>query len=351
MLKKTLFAVIILALVAVAAFFFLSNYFEGLLEPANPLASDEEVLVEISSGSGTSDIARLLENEGLIQNELAFRIYSRQQGLDQSYMAGKYLLNPSMSVPQIALKLATGDQYTETVWFTIPEGFTVVEIAARLGDMDLVDEDIFLGLAKTPSSRLLEQFPFLGDIEHPGIDYTLEGYLFPDTYEIFRDASEEEIISLMLAQLVKIIGDEHLETVEDSGYNLHEILTIASLVEREGRVDHERPRIAGVFYNRLAIGQRLESCATIQYILGETKEFLTFADLELPSPYNTYRNDGLPPGPIAAPGEASIMAALYPEETGYYFFNYKYDDSGEHYFSRTLQEHNANVQRAEENLR
>ena len=153
-----------------------------------------------------------------------------------------------------------------------------------------------------------------------------------------------------MERLFQVIGEEGLNRVAEMDRSLHEILTMASIVEREARVDHERPLIAGVFYNRLQIGQRLESCATIQYILGEYKEFLSYQDLEIPSPYNTYQHAGLPPGPIAAAGESSINAALYPEQSDYYYFNYKYDGSGEHFFSKTLQEHNQNVSRAEANL-
>jgi UPF0755 protein len=154
----------------------------------------------------------------------------------------------------------------------------------------------------------------------------------------------------MLSRLEQIVTAEDLRRIDQLNSSLHEILTIAAMVEREGRVDHERPLIAGIIYNRLEIGMLLQIDATIQYALGETKEFLTFKDLEIESPYNTYLFGGLPPGPIAAPGAASINAALYPEASDYLFYNYKYDGSGEHFFSHNLQEHLENVAKAEANL-
>ena len=180
------------------------------------------------------------------------------------------------------------------------------------------------------------------------VDYVLEGYLFPETYQLYADSRVEEYLMAMLSQMEKIFDDDaHRNQLTDRGLTMHEILTMASIVEREAVVDHERVLIAGVFYNRLRVNRALESCATVQYALGETKEVLLFTDLHVDSLYNTYIHPGLPPGPIAAPGKASILAALYPEDSDYYYFNFKYDGTGEHYFSKTLQEHNTNVSKAE----
>ena len=256
-----------------------------------------------------------------------------------------------MNLAEIVGIIQSGEIYRETIWFTIPEGFKVEEIAAKLAEEELADEEKFLYLASNPSERILSTFPYLLEYDSSDVEYLLEGYLFPDTYEITVESDEEEIILLMLGRLDQVISLPDLAgALQEAEYSLHEILTLASIVEREGQVDHERDLIAGVFYNRLRIGQLLESCATVQYVLGETKEFLTTADTRTPSPYNTYINAGLPPGPIASPGEASIRAALFPEESDFFYFNSKYDGTGEHFFSRTLQEHNANVNKAEQNL-
>jgi UPF0755 protein len=349
-MKIILWLLVILLVLAGAAAFFLNAAYTDLVEPVNPAAVDTYSLVEIPQGTNTEGIAQILYNEGLIQNQLVFRFYVRRYDLGQGFIAGRYRFSPSMSLEQIVLKIQAGDVYTETSWFTIPEGLSIEEIAERLKQSGLVNQERFLDLARQPSPDLIDAYPFLAEVNDSRITYVMEGYLFPDTYEVYTDAGEEAIMKVMLNRLVQIVNEEEQARIKALGMTMHEVLTLASIVEREARVDHERPLIAGVFYNRLRIGQRLESCATIQYILGETKEFLTFADLELPSPYNTYQNAGLPPGPIAASGEASIMAVLYPEESDYYFFNYKYDSSGEHYFSKTLEEHNRNVARAEANL-
>ncbi len=350
MFKRLIVLLAVLMVIIVAAAAALNYYYESLLEPVNPAAVEEYKVVEIPSGANTEIIAAILENEGLIQNELAFRYYVRSKDLGQSFLAGTYQFSPSMDVSRIVDKIQSGDVYIETTWFTIPEGYTIEQIAERLKEKELADKEIILELAANPSQVLLDVFPSLKDIDDPDINYLLEGYLFPDTYEIFTEAGEEEIVKLMLKEMAGLFNAERISRAEELNRSLHEIITIASMIEREAAVDHERDIIAGVIYNRLAIGQLLQIDATIQYALGETKEFLTFADLEVPSPYNTYQNAGLPPGPIAAPGKASIDAALYPKDTDYYYYNYKYDGSGEHYFSHTLEEHLQNVRKAEENL-
>jgi UPF0755 protein len=338
---------VVLSLVTAAALAYLYN---EMLQPVDPDAGESFQIIEIPPGANSEIIADTLYHEGLIRNQLVFRIYVHRHNLGQGFMAGRYNLSPSMSLDQIISKIQAGDVYTETVWFTIPEGYTVEQMASRLEEDGLVDGEQFLLLARQPPDALIADFPFLAEADAAGVDYVLEGYLFPDTYEIFIDAGEVEIIRIMLNRLDQVINEEKRNRIDELGSSLHEILAIAALVEREAAVDHERSRIAGVIYNRLAIGQYLQIDATIQYILGETKEFLTFADLEIPSPYNTYQNPGLPPGPIAAPGEASIIAALYPEDTDYYYYNYKYDGTGEHFFSHTFSEHLENVRRAESNL-
>ncbi|MDZ4132787.1 MAG: endolytic transglycosylase MltG, partial [Dethiobacteria bacterium] len=339
MLRRIIVTLVILFILTIGAAYALNVYYTGLLEPVDPAARDSEVLVEIPAGANTEIIAVILFDAGLIQNELAFRLFVRQNNLGQGFKAGTYSLNPAMSVSQIAAKIESGDVYSETVWFTIPEGFSLKDIAARLEENGLGNAEKFLSLARKPSEAILTGFPFLQEINNQSVDYLLEGYLFPDTYEVYPNVSEEEIIVMMLNRLNRVFTAEHKERIVQLNSSLHQILTIAAMVEREGRVDHERALIAGVIYNRLRIGMRLQIDATIQYALGETKEFLTFKDLEIESAYNTYQNDGLPPGPIASPGEASIIAALYPEASDYLYYNYKYDQSGEHYFSHTFAEH------------
>lgn len=341
-------AAVLVVILAVAAFFAFNTYVK-LLEPVD-LTSERQVIVEIPPGANTDTIAAILFDHGLIQNPQAFRLYVRLHDLGQGFIAGSYSLGPAMSAEEIAFKIQSGAVYTETAWFTVPEGLTVEEIARRLAGEGLVESSRFLELARRPSPALIEAFPFLAAAGREGVIYALEGYLFPDTYEVYSDARTEDIIALMIRRLEQVLDEEGWDNTPEGDYTLHQLLTMASLVEREGRVDHERSLIAGVFYNRLREGWLLESCATVQYLLDEPKEILLYEDLEIPSPYNTYRYPGLPPGPIGAPGKASIRAALNPAQTDYYFFNYRHDGSGEHYFSRTLEEHNRNRRKAEANL-
>jgi len=350
MFRKIVTAVAVLLVLLLIAAVALIYTYQDMLEAVNPAASEDFRIIDIRSGSSAEAIASVLFEEGLIKNEFAFRLFVRRYNLGQGLIAGRYRLSPAMDLNQIVETILSGDIYTETKWFTIAEGLTVSEMAAILEEKGLVNRDKFLELTKYPSESLFEQFPILKEIDQNAVEYLLEGYLFPDTYEIYSDATEEDIIGLMLRRLDQVINAVNGERIAETGFSWHEILTIASLIEREVRVDHERKLVAGVIYNRLAIGQRLEIDATIQYALGESKEFLIYSDLEIDSPYNTYRNDGLPPGPIAAPGEASIIAALKPEAVNYYFYNYKYDGTGEHFFSKTYQEHLENVRIAEANI-
>jgi UPF0755 protein len=350
MFKRMIIILMVLVILALAAFVAGSNYYNQQLQPVEPEAVDDYRLIEIPSGANAVLIGELLYEAGLIRNQQVFQLHVRRYNLGHRFIAGIYNLSPSNSADQIVKKLISGDIYADTIWFTIPEGFTVKEIAQRLEAKGLVESAVFLDFARVPSAGTLERFTFLKAVTDPEVEYLLEGYLFPDTYEVYPESGVEEIVGLMLSRLEQIVTAEDLQRIDQLNSSLHEILTIAAMVEREGRVDHERPLIAGVIYNRLEIGMLLQIDATIQYALGETKEFLTFKDLEIESPYNTYLFGGLPPGPIAAPGAASINAALYPEASDYLFYNYKYDGSGEHFFSHNLQEHLENVAKAEANL-
>lgn len=323
-----------------------------LLRPVDAAAGGESLHVEIEPGMGARQIAEMLAGKGVIRSPLLFRAYARYHQLEQKFMAGSYDLGPFMSLPEIAAKIASGSVDLQTDWFTIPEGYTVEQIAGRLAAEGLIERERFLEMAARPSPHILEQFPFLQEsAANPRVEYVLEGYLFPDTYEIAAGSSGEEIICLMLRRFDALFDETLRQRCTELDITLHEVLTMASIVEREVRVDHERKLAAGVFYNRLSENYPLESCATIQYILGEVKETLSIADTKIDSPYNTYQNPGLPPGPVAAPGKESINAALYPEDTEYRYFVYKEDGTGEHYFSRTNAEHEMYKRKAAENRR
>ncbi len=323
--------------------------FNTMLLPVNSADTDKTVLVTIPPGAGTRQIGAILAEEGIIHNALVFRVYARLEGLDKEFIAGQYELSPAAGMKEIINKIVKGEVYLDTQWFTIPEGFTVEQMAESLTAGQLVDSRRFLGIASQPPENLIKQYPFLKDAADGNCRYVLEGYLFPDTYQVSGEATGEEIVCLMLSRMHRIMDQRFEKRALELGMTTHQIITLASIVEKEAVVDSERKRIASVFFNRLADNYLLQSCATVQYILGETKPVLSTKDTLIESPYNTYLHPGLPPGPISSPGESTIRAVLFPEESSYYYFVSKNDGSGEHYFGRNLQEHNQNIARAEQN--
>lgn len=315
-------------------------------QPVDPHDS-RETEFRVPSGASTAFIAENLEEEGFIRNALVFQGYLRIKELDKHIKAGDYQLSPSMELQEIAGKLASGEVTRENVWFTIPEGWDVEMIAGRLEEMNLAEKENFLEKARTPGDNLEEEFSFLTEIPSDA-KYALEGYLVPDTYEVESGITERELISLMLRPMESILDEKHLDRLEEIDMNVHQLLTLASIVEREARAAEEREKIASVFHNRLEINQALESCATVQYAIGERKETLLNKHLEEEHHYNTYVYPGLPPGPIASPGESSILAALYPEDTDYRYFVAREDGTGRHYFSETFSQHQRYIRKARE---
>lgn len=319
------------------------NYWQNMLGPV--MANGADHIITIPRGASSAQIGIILQENGIINSSLVFRLHLRFNELDGKIQAGNYVLNPSMTMEQVVHKLLTGDAVFETVRFTIPEGLFLKNIAGRLESLGLVDGDRFLSLADN-----LEMWDFWFVEQIPaGLEHPLEGYLYPDTYEIFADEEDKEytIIRSMLKQFEREFSDEWRQRAAEMGMTVHEVVTMASIVEKEAIVAHERAKIAGVFYNRLDAElwprRVLESCATVNYVLGDFSNRPTLAELEISSPYNTYINSGLPPGPIAAPGRGSLEAALYPyREKPYLYFRAKDDGSGEHNFNLTFSAHQRN---------
>lgn len=296
-----------------------------------------EIMVDIPKGIGTEGIAQILKDEGVIRHKLVFRVYEKLDG-NNLFQQGGHLLGAGQSYRRIIKKLTSSPEVgvDETVTVLIPEGFEAWQIAEKLAKDGLVDEKEFL--------RLLDEgefeFDFVNKITRR--ENRLEGYLFPATYEILVGESERDIINRMLDAFDKRI----VPLYEQSGtsHSLDEIVTMASLIEREAANDAERGKVASVFYNRIKLDMPLGSCATVQYIIKERKDILSNSDIKIKSDYNTYINKGLPIGPIASPGEASVRAALYPENTDYLYFAARADGS-ENVFSRTGDEHLNTVRR------
>ncbi|WP_126427881.1 endolytic transglycosylase MltG [Brevibacillus marinus] len=307
------------------------------LQPVSAGEAPAVKQVKIPSGSSVREIARLLEEAGLIRDATVFSYYVQAKGVGSRLQAGEYRFEVGAPLDQLLAKMVNGDVVKNTVRFTIPEGWTVEQIANALAEKGLVDKQEFL---REVNEGDFSQFAFVREIPAAaGRKYRLEGYLFPETYEVEKGASEHEIIARMLAQFEKELQPQWREALKERQMSIHEAVTLASIVEREVVVDAERPIVAGVFYNRLRDQWLLESCATIQFILGKQRERILYEDLQVDSPYNTYLHPGLPPGPIASPGRASLAAVVQPAQHDYYFFVTKKDGSSEHYFSRTYEEH------------
>lgn len=304
------------------------------LIPVNP-GNKELKLLKIKYGTSLRGISQQLKTEGLIHSKLVFEAYVRLDVKDRAAKAGWYRIGPGFSVPRLVKELHRG--FSQAVKVTIPEGLTAKEIADLLAKRNLVDRKRFL--AKIKDINFVNGV--LKDFE---VSSSAEGYLFPDTYDFMLPISEEKIITTMLQRFQEVYRQNFRKQPDAK---LRKIVIMASLVEMEARQAEERPIIAGVFYNRLRLSYRLESCATVQYVLGMHKH-LYYKDLKVISPYNTYLHYGLPPGPIANPGLASLKAAADPARVRYLYFVAKPD--GTHIFSNDYHEH-LNAQRQVERLR
>jgi len=296
----------------IAVLFITSVYF--------PLKENSTIrkIVNIPSGNNAKEVVDVLEkNEIIRKNNYTFRILIKLMKLEDQLKYGEYNLSPSMNMLQILDKLVKGEVITYKI--TIPEGYTYKQIAEILDKKEVAKKDAFLELLKADEK-------------------TLEGYLFPDTYEVPKKYGAENIVKLMLSNFNQIsIKNKFADKSEEIGFSLDEIIILASIIEREAKFSDEKRKVSSVFHNRLKKGMKLQSCATIQYILEEPKERLDENDLNIDSPYNTYLYKGLPPGAICNPGLDSIMAALEPIEEDYLYF--VLGENGKHIFSKTYKEH------------
>ncbi|MNC09752.1 putative aminodeoxychorismate lyase [compost metagenome] len=318
------------------------------MQPVKPAGGP--VTFTIEKGMGSAEIADLLEENGIIRNGLFFKGYLKWVKEGSSFKAGTYTAAPGDTYDSLIARLNAGDVVKkETVVFTIPEGYTAKQVADKLAAAWNQKPETFLKIIDSGAG--LEAVGRLGIPGDSKLRHRLEGYLFPETYELVKESTPEQVVEAMLEQLEKKLDSAGgwQAKLKERGLSLHELLTVASLVEREVVVDNERPVVAGVIYNRLDKGQKLEIDATVQYLLDKQKERLYEKDLKVDSPYNTYKNEGLPPGPISSPGLASIKAALEPEASDYYFYVTKKDGTHGHLFGKTYKEHLANIKKSEQN--
>lgn len=330
-MKKGLLIFFSILLLIVGGLIYLADRFTG------DMTLTEEVQLEVAEGSSTGEIAALLADQGLVANDRVFKLFARKEKVDSQFKAGRYSFAAgSWSMEQVCDQLVAGGSSGEAVKVTIREGLTVGETAAVLEEAGLGSVAAYMEYASTGDFSAYDFIPDAADVIEPG--NRLDGFLFPDTYMIDPSWTEQEIFDMLLEQFVYVWNSNDFDQAAAAlDINIYQAVTMAALVEKEAKVAEDRPLIAGVFYNRLRENWKLESCATVQFIIGEPKVPLLFSDLETTNLYNSYMYEGLPPGPIAAPGLASLQAALHPEETTYMFFQARTD--GSHRFSETLEEH------------
>lgn len=343
-IARRIFIIIFIILIATIAIGGYSgyNYVKEGLSPVD-IDSTKEVEVNIPLGSSTSDIATILEDEGLIHNKLIYRFYVKFNNV-ADFQAGDYTLSPSMTLAEITSELQTGAVFDEPVLrVTIPEGRNIEEIVAVYAEKAGVNEQEFLDKMNddTYIQTLIDTYPSLltNEILHEDIRYPLEGYLFPATYEFYvKEPDIETIVTKMLDKTNDVVAT-YKEKIDENEMTVHEILTFASLVEEEAPSSDDRALIAGVFYNRLADGMPLQTDPTVIYAHGEHISRLTYADYEIESPYNTYHVNGLPIGPISNFGESALESVLQPDDSNYFYF--LADREGNVYYSTTYEEHQA----------
>ncbi|WP_273341195.1 endolytic transglycosylase MltG [Alloiococcus otitis] len=340
---KKIVTITLSVLVVLLLVFLVSGYFfvNSALGPKDE-TSDEVIEVEIPQGTSRSNIASILEEEGVIDSAFVYNTYLRMND-EQDFQAGTYEMSPSMSLKEITDYLQEGGQPigVETATFNVPEGYMLEQFAEIIGNetqyteeefMDLVqDEDFIQGQA--------ENYPdLLGETaDRDDTRYKLEGYLYPATYEYTEEDSLETIVGRMISQMNAVV-EPHLSDIEASDFTVHEILTLASFIEREGITDEDRQVISGVFHNRLDLGMMLQTDVSVTYALGQHQERISYDDLEVDSAYNTYQHTGLGPGPVNSPSANSIDAAVNPVETDYLYFLADLETK-EVYFSETYEQH------------
>ena len=305
------------------------TYLQSPASEGSGAGTGPSTIVYIKPKTSVQEIAQTLQQAGVIQSRIVFLALAYVQGSLTRLHAGEYEFPAGTSLFEILRKLEAGKVVTHQV--TIPEGFTAQDIARLLAGERLVDVDRFMELVK--DAKFAESVAVPGD--------TLEGYLFPDTYRLTRGMGEDEILRIMVARFRQAVPEGFEQRAEELGMDAHSVITLASLIEKEARLDAERPLVAAVFYNRLRRNMPLQSDPTAVYGTVDPPHRITSSDLRRQSPYNTYLIAGLPPGPIANPGMASIMAALHPANVNFLYFVAKND--GSHFFSRTLDEHSQAV--------
>jgi UPF0755 protein len=330
-LRKIIRTVLLVLLATIAVSAALAYVAVGFNEPVDGDV-DTAVVFTVHPGETLSAIAARLESEGLIRSRRFLRFVSLVKRTQREFQVGSFLISLDMSTLAVHDLLVSGRELLVRV--TIPEGWTTRQIGTRLESLGITDAGEFIAAAS--AGELLEDF------EIPAA--SAEGYLFPDTYLFPRDFPAERVVRVLIERFFREIGALLEGLPPKSAVERHERVVLASIIEREYRADDEAKLMASVFYNRMKIGMPLQSCTTVAFVMTEElgleyPETLTYADLEIPSAYNTYWTSGLPPGPISNPGVTALDAAIRPAESDYLYFVLRDPDAGRHEFTRSYDEH------------
>ena len=326
MIKKILISLILLS------FFMISGCSQEQKLSAVDINDSTEILYEVKSGTNITAVANELEEYGYIKDAKALKKYAADND-KTNIKAGDYIINKSMTASDILQKFIDGDNY-KGLKLIVPEGYEAIQIARKIEETGIGSADDFMRVVNDPGI-FIDKYEFLNDEDIK----TLEGYLFPKTYFFKEGTASEEIADKMLSQFDIVYKNAIVPNLDSTKFSVNEIVTLASIVEREAAIEDEMPLVASVFIKRLDIGMALQSCATVQYILGERKPILSSEDISIDSPYNKYIYKGLPETAIASPGEKAIMAVIEPADTEYLYFLAKNDGSGEQVYSETYEEH------------
>lgn len=329
--KKKILLLIVVLLVAIIIGGL--EYYDGIIE--TPLKSDKEKIeITVDEGESFYSILDKLSSTGVLKNKEVIKLNLKLDKKNNiNLVPGKYEINTNVTLKELIKILGTEDLNKNRISVTIPEGYDIEEMAKVFEERGLFSKDEFL---KAVKNHELPSYVKKDDKKR----YNLEGYLFPDTYLLDKDISADEVISLMISEFEKALEKVEKETgVTIKEDEIEKIITIASLVEEEAELDEERALISSVIYNRLEKGMKLEFCSTINYAWREHLPQVLNKHLEIDSPYNTYKNQGLPVGPITNPGEKSIIAAVKPAKTDYLYFMLLYNQGGKHHFSNNGAEH------------
>lgn len=289
----------------------------------------------VSQGEGVNQVGDNLEREGLIKSSIYFKFYVWEKNLRRHVKAGNYSLSPKMDIPQIVDIITEGKVVGAEITILIPEGLTAKEIDKILADNNLVKEGEFVEAIKSESVR--KHYPAYEFLKDKPSDKNLEGYLFPDTYKFYKDSIPEDIVGKMLVNFDARLTPAMRQEIAKGNEGMHKTLILASIIQEEVRDPADMKIVAGIFTNRLNIGQALQADSTVNFITGKKMSQALLSDLVIDSPYNTYKYPGLPPGPISNPGIDAIKAAISPEKTPYFYF--LTTPEGKVIYSKTYEEH------------